>query len=180
MNKYKDYSKNGDITSIKAFEYYDTLMPVEINFMIGRWRGGSYKTNATLDGLLEESGWFGKEFIDSENVHPLVYFKSDRQNTFILNPLWMYLRNISLLNFAKKHTTILRKTILFLGFIISTKNPKARLRMVEHRGKLSAAMVYDDKAIIDSFRKIDDNTVLGFMDSKELPEPFFFILTREN
>ena len=51
--------------------------------------------------------------------------------------------------------------------------------MMEYRGKVTATMVYDYLPINDSFRKIDENTVLGIMDYKIYPQPFFFILERK-
>ncbi|KAI7878227.1 hypothetical protein K492DRAFT_180027 [Lichtheimia hyalospora FSU 10163] len=62
----------------------------------------------------------------------------------------------------------------------------ARLRQIEFRGVVSAAMVYDDKPIIDYFRLVDEQTVMGTMDfrSEAVPEAgqssdmFYFYLTR--
>jgi hypothetical protein len=63
--------------------------------------------------------------------------------------------------------------------LIRTGSGKARLRMIGYRGKLSASMVYDQKAIIDHFRQINEDTLLGVMDFKNQQEPgFFFILRR--
>ena len=54
----------------------------------------------------------------------------------------------------------------------------ARLRMVEYRGVVSGAMVYDRQPIIDHFRRVDDDTLLGAMDYKRVPRPLVFLLTR--
>jgi hypothetical protein len=56
---------------------------------------------------------------------------------------------------------------------------KARLREVSFRGKASAAMVYDTQPIIDCFRRIDADRVLGLMDVKGTPPSFYFHLTRD-
>ena len=40
-------------------------------------------------------------------------------------------------------------------------------------------MIYDQLPINDVFRKLDDDAVLGVMDSKVLKDPFFFKLTRD-
>jgi hypothetical protein len=40
--------------------------------------------------------------------------------------------------------------------------------------------VYDHLPIIDVFRRVDDDTVLGLMDYRNFPEPYFFVLVREN
>ena len=54
-----------------------------------------------------------------------------------------------------------------------------RLREVSFRGRSSAAMVYDTQPIIDCFRRIDDDRVLGLMDVKGSPPDFYFHLTRD-
>ena len=41
--------------------------------MLGRWRGSGLPTGSPLDGLLEAYGWYGKEFLDAETVHPLLF-----------------------------------------------------------------------------------------------------------
>lgn len=61
-----------------------------------------------------------------------------------------------------------------------TKLGAARLREVSFRGRSSAAMVYDVQPIIDCFRRIDHDRVLGVMDVKGTPPTFFFHLTRES
>ena len=63
--------------------------------------------------------------------------------------------------------------------LLVTSRPAARLRMVEHRGVVSAAMVYDDLPIIDAFRRVDDDTVLGVMDLRWQPHPYVFVLRRD-
>jgi hypothetical protein len=65
-----------------------------------------------------------------------------------------------------------------LGPLLATKAPRARLRMVEDRGIATAAMVYDQRPIIDVFREIDGDTVMGRMDERGQP-PAFFVLSRE-
>jgi hypothetical protein len=50
---------------------------------------------------------------------------------------------------------------------------------VEHRGVLTAAMVYDALPIIDVFRRVSSDTVLGLMDMRDLAAPFFFLLRRD-
>ena len=58
--------------------------------------------------------------------------------------------------------------------LLKTDKSKARLRMVEFRGKSSATMIHD------VFRRIDQNTVLGWMDLKDQAQPYFFILIRDD
>lgn len=54
----------------------------------------------------------------------------------------------------------------------------ARLREVTFAGTTSAAMVYDRHPIIDHFRRVDPDTVLGLLDSKGTAPGFFFHLRR--
>ena len=42
-------------------------------------------------------------------------------------------------------------------------------------GKVSAAMIYDHLPIIDIFRRVDEDTLLGVMDMRGLADPYFFI-----
>ncbi|NED61131.1 DUF4334 domain-containing protein, partial [Streptomyces sp. SID10244] len=40
---------------------------------------------------------------------------------------------------------------------------EASLWAVEFRGEVTASMVYDGQAVIDHFKKVDENTVMGIM-----------------
>lgn len=62
--------------------------------------------------------------------------------------------------------------------VLRTSKSRARLRMTEYRGKVSATMIYDQLPINDVFRKLHEDTVLGVMDNKIVNDPFFFTLTR--
>jgi hypothetical protein len=64
--------------------------------------------------------------------------------------------------------------------VLGTRQPRARLRMLEHRGRLTAAMLYDQLPAHDLFRRVDADTVLGAMDWKGLASPLFFVLRRES
>jgi hypothetical protein len=52
------------------------------------------------------------------------------------------------------------------------------VRPVEHRGVVTAAVVYDALPIVDVLRRVDAGTLLGVMDCRGVPEPFVFVLTR--
>jgi hypothetical protein len=58
-------------------------------------------------------------------------------------------------------------------------HPQARLRVVKHRGVSSAAMLYDHLPIVDVFRRLDGQTLLGVMEARGISQPFFFTLRRE-
>ncbi len=54
----------------------------------------------------------------------------------------------------------------------------ARLRDVAFRGKVSATLIYNEKPLMDYFRKIDENTLIGLGEAKG-NLLFFFHLSRE-
>jgi hypothetical protein len=161
----------------EALAYFDSLPVVAPEEMLGRWRGSGLPTGSPLDGLLEAYGWYGKEFLDDESVHPLLF--ADRSGR--PRPV-----DPSLLPMA-----VLRDYAGFLQFwplravfgrmrpLLYTGKPKARLREVTHRGVLTAAMVYDALPIIDVFRRVSDDVLLGAMDMRGLPSPFLFVLQRD-
>ena len=66
-----------------------------------------------------------------------------------------------------------------MSTLLKKEESKARLRMMEYRGKVSATMIYDYLPINDIFRQVDENTVLGLMDFKGMSQPFFFVLERD-
>jgi hypothetical protein len=54
----------------------------------------------------------------------------------------------------------------------------ARLRAVEYRGVVTATMAYDRHPILDHFRRVGDDVVLGVMDRKGDEQPLVFFLRR--
>jgi hypothetical protein len=159
----------------RAMAYFDSLEPASIEFMLGKWRGEGVPTDHPMDGLLENFNWYGKEFVSADHVHPLV-FQQESGNLVKLNPQFMpmkYARNSSITS-----QPWFRKLFDLGTRVMKTDASKARLRMTEYRGKVSATMIYDDLPINDVFRKIDENTVLGVMDLKGMRKPFFFKLKR--
>ncbi|WP_175074842.1 DUF4334 domain-containing protein [Terribacillus sp. AE2B 122] len=169
--------RNGASQS-EAFAFYDQLDIVEPEEMIGMWKGDEIVTGHPLEGLLTASGWYGKEFIDEEHVHPLV-FKKNNEVLYTISPNLLPL-NLLMQRLQHIPKKILSSSMTILRPILKTNKSAARLRKVNHRGKVTSAMIYDNKGIIDVFRKIDENTLLGIMDIKEQfpDESFFFILRK--
>jgi hypothetical protein len=161
----------------EALEFFDRLPPVSPDGMLGRWRGSGLPTGSPLDGLLEAYGWYGKEFVDAETVHPLLF----RDRAGRPRPVDPDLLPTGLLRdrAGLAHHPLARSAFTGVRPLLFTRKPKARLRALEHRGVLTAAMIYDALPIIDVFRRVDDATVLGFMDMRGLPDPFLFLLRRD-
>lgn len=60
----------------------------------------------------------------------------------------------------------------------------ASLWPVEFRGEVTATMVYDNLPVLDHFKKVDDDTLVGIMNGKleqlyGITEPYYFWLERE-
>lgn len=166
---------NPPLSTEEALARFDRLDPVDTDFMLGRWVGAGFNTHHPMDGLLEAFGWYGKSFITADDVHPLLFRRGD--NVISISPKFMPMGLLWKLHVPR--SAVLNALSLPLKFALQTGRARARLRMLEHRGKVSATMIYDDLPIHDVFRKIDDVTVLGLMDLKDMPQPFFFLLRRE-
>lgn len=175
LKNYQSILETSQTTTEKALEFFDSLEPVNLEFIFGLWQGSGLHTSHQMDGLLEISNWYGKEFIDSENVHPLLMLNNQGQ-VFKIAPHPTALKWV--LKFPIPKNDFWKPWLMLINSLLKTEKSQARLRMMEYRGKFSATMIYDYLPINDSFRKIDNNTLLGLMDYKESPQPFFFILKR--
>ena len=161
----------------EALAYFDSLPVVASDDMLGRWRGSGLLTGSPLDGLLESYGWYGKECLDDEAVHPLLF--TDRSGR--PRPVDPSLLPVNLLRDYAGFLQLwpLRSALSTFRPLLHTTKPKARLREVTHRGVVTAAMVYDSLPIIDVFRRVSDDVRLGAMDMRGLPAPFLFVLRRD-
>ena len=163
-------------TTAHALAVFDSLPGVTLEACIGRWRGSGLPTGHPLDGVLESLGWWGKEFVDPETVHPLL-FRAHGGDVVALDPVPLLVR------WLLRHPWLMRSRASRAAFaavrpLLRTTEPKARLRRVEYRGVISAGMIYDALPILDVFRAVDPDTLLGLMDLRGMPRPFFFMLRR--
>lgn len=163
-----------EMTQDDATALFASLEPVTIPEILGRWTGRGIATGHPLDALLDVSGWVGKRFDGPDDVHPLIHRSILGQISINpgLLPLWLMRR----VNMAK--WPLIGPVFYVIGPALRTAKPRARLRMVAHQGVSSAAMVYDQKAIIDHFRRIDETRLMGMMDLRGDMAPFFFLLER--
>lgn len=163
-----------------ALAQFDAAPAVDPDFMIGIWRGSELPTGHPLDGMLELSGWWGKQFVDAETVHPLLFPSADGTELWPLNPAPAFAG----LGVARKAPLLQRlniaKAITTGRPGLRARGPKARLRTTRYRDVDSATMVYDQLPINDVFRKVDDDTVLGAMDLRGSRRPYFFMLHRDS
>jgi hypothetical protein len=165
-------------TTTEILTLFDSLPPVSVEAMLGRWRGTGLPSGHPMDGLLDRFGWYGKAFNGPEDVQPLLC-KIRSGEVFALNPAFV---PMSLVNRHIRlfHTRFAETIFALFGWAAATRRPTARLRMTEFRGVSTAAMIYDRLPIIDMFRAIDGDTLLGVMDLRGMTQPFFFVLRRDS
>ena len=163
-------------TSSTALALFDSLAPVTPAELLGDWRGKGLPTGHPLDGVLEAWHWHGKRFLNAEAVHPLI-FTAVSGRLISVDPHWvpMALLRASWVG----RLAPLGMLAPWLLPLLATDKPRARLRQLLHRDRLSGAMVYDNLPIIDVFRRLDPDSLLGLMDARGLEQPFFFTLHRE-
>jgi hypothetical protein len=175
-----DVLPNAPTTTDAALALFDAAPAVDTEFMIGTWHGAELPTGHPLDGLLEASGWWGKQFVDGETVHPLLFTTGDGRALWAVNPILAF----SSLGVVTKIPALKRRN--HAGLInaarpmLQTRTPKARLRTTRYRGVDTATMIYDHLPVNDVFRKLADQTVIGAMDLRGSTKPYFFVLTRDD
>ncbi len=177
MKTFSEAAEDG-VSTTEALEIFDSLDTVDVNFMLGSWKGRGFPTAHPLDGVLEAYHWHGKRFDDIESVHPLI-FKTLQGDPVSVNPLWMMPVVGSLDRLPIPKSKAVGDFFQMCMGLFATRRSCARLRLTRYRGKESATMLYDCLPIHDIFRKVDENTVLGIMDLKGAKQPFFFALQRE-
>ncbi|MFY1825808.1 DUF4334 domain-containing protein [Myxococcus fulvus] len=159
--------KTGALSQEEALALFDSLAPVALASLFGTWKGSELRAGHPMDGMLGATGWYGKQFLDVESVHPLLFYTEDRASVFPVDP-------------RKWPSPTIRGPVGPHRADVETAKFKARLRKVEYRGQLSATMIYDDWPTLDVFRKADENTLLGLMDARGMPSPYFFVLRRDS
>jgi hypothetical protein len=169
----------GGTTPEEALALFDALAAVPVEAMRGTWKGAELPTGHPLTGLLAAAGWYGKRFDDAETVHPLLFHTADRRGVFAVDPGKVPVDLDHPRAFGLLPRRGLHALVLAARPIVGTRAPAARLRMVESRGVATATMIYDAKPILDAFRRVDDDTVLGAMDLRGDARPFFFVLRRD-
>ena len=157
-----------------VLQCFDALQSVKLDFMLGRWKGFEIRTGHLLDGLLEPSGWYGKLFESVDAVHPLLFYGAGKASLYAVDPKFVPLT--APLPRSAALGTMMKLARPFL----QTRSAKARIRMIDFRGRSTGTMAYDNKPIFDHFAKIDDRRMLGIMDLKGVRGPYAFCLERDD
>ena len=166
MLSYQEAIKAGQTSPDNAWAISDSLPVVSVDFMLGLWKASGFSTHHPQDGELESAGWYGKRFTDTNFVDPMIFYANDG-GIFSADPVYV----TRYLSTMKRASDVLNE--------IETKEPEARLRMVEARSRSTASLVYNDLPIIDHFCKVDEDTVLGMMENpSQQSHNYFFVLQR--
>lgn len=158
-----------------AAALFDALPVATIEGMRGMWRGGGLPTGHPLDGLLERYGWYGKRFTTADDVDPLVFARGG--GTIDVDPRFVPMGLVTR-RAAWFHHAAMARLFRWTAPMMATRKPRARLRMTQHRGVMTATMIYDALPVMDVFRTVDAETRLGWMELRGMA-PFFFVLRRE-
>ncbi|RDW83658.1 DUF4334 domain-containing protein [Aspergillus mulundensis] len=144
---------NKPITPLAATTLFNSLPPLEATELLGQWDGTCALTNHPGITALKAARWVGKTFHTTEDVDPIISLDD----------------SVTYGHHAPGE-----------GRVVNTFMGKARIREIKYNGVVSAAMVYNDKPIIDYFRRVDHCTVMGVMDAAGAVEdhPLYFVLER--
>ncbi|MFN6542118.1 DUF4334 domain-containing protein [Mycolicibacterium nivoides] len=168
------------MTTSEALGAFDAAEAVEPEFMLGTWHGAELPTGHPMDGLLAASGWWGKQFVDGETVHPLLFPAGDGTSLWALNPAPAFAGLAVSTKIPLLRNRSMSAPIAALRPVLQTRAPKARLRTTRYRGVDTATMVYDQLPINDVFRRLSDDAVIGAMDLRNSRKPYFFVLQRDD
>ena len=152
----------------KTYEQVDalfaTLPPVTIEALIGTWRA-AYIPRVSGYQRVIDMGWYGMRFTDENTVDTMLIV--DGSDVFAADVIKL----AGAMTAETRHMSELRSEI-------ETHEPTCCLRMIEHRGALSAAAIYDRQPVIDYFRLIDDNAVVCAAEGRGRTEVAYSVLQR--
>ena len=162
------------LTTEEATALFDASEPARVEDILCDWKGEEVPTGHPMDGLLDASYWWGKRFEGPDQAHPLIH-DLPVWGKRALNPALIPFRLSTRLPFRAQLGPVFMPV---LAPFLWTRQPKARLRNLEFRGRVHGAMCYDAKAIHDVFVWLDSDTLLGWMEARGMGRPYFFKLHR--
>ncbi|MCD9141381.1 DUF4334 domain-containing protein [Streptomyces albireticuli] len=65
-------ASGGEYDAMKLAELFDRLEPVDAGLLTGTWKGGGFESASENAVLLAQMKWYGKRFVDSGHVEPLL------------------------------------------------------------------------------------------------------------
>lgn len=159
-----------------ALEEFRSLQPIAPREMVGLWKGHGIPTGHPFDGVLENLGWFGKRFTPDMRADALLFRSGDRRLVAV-DPKWIPLR-LTLRFYKIGRMRAARNMFSYLQRRLRASGPVASVKTTVFGGVESAAMIYDDQPIVDHFRRIDAERMMGAMTIKDDKRIYCFELSR--
>lgn len=159
-----------------ALEEFRSLPPIAPRELVGLWKGHGIPTGHPFDGVLENLSWFGKRFTPDMRVDALLFRSGDRRLVAV-DPKWIPLR-LALRFPEVGRMRVARNLFSYLQRRLRAKGPVASLKTMVFGGVESAAMVYDHQPIVDHFRRIHADRIMGAMTIRNDERIYFFALQR--
>lgn len=156
--------------------WFQGLEPVNPLDLVGLWKGTDIPSGHPLDGVLGNLGWFGKRFHPDLRADALLFqWRPGR-----LVPIEAALFPIKFVLWAAPfgRTSVARGLSSYLQKMFRARGQTACLKLLQFKGGLTAAMVYDEQPVTDYIRRISADTVAGMMCVDGDPRRFFFKLER--
>lgn len=70
-------ASGGEYDTTKLAELFDRLEPVDVTLLTGTWKGGGFEFGSENAVLLAQMRWYGKRFVDTGHVEPLLCLDED-------------------------------------------------------------------------------------------------------
>ncbi len=159
-----------------VLEEFRRLPPIPPREMVGLWNGRGIPTGHPFDGVLENLGWFGKRFTPDMRADALLFRSGDRRLVAV-DPKWIPLR-LALRFHEVGRIRMASNLFSYLHPRLRARAPVASLKTMVFGGVESAAMVYDHQPVVDYFRRIDADRIMGAMTIRNYERIYFFELQR--
>ena len=160
----------------ETLDWFRTLRPLDVEEMVGLWRGHTQPSGHPLDGVLESLGWFGKRFHDDLRADALLFQRSPGRLLAVEPAIFPIRLAIRLARFGRSR--LARNLFDHIAPRFRARGPTETIRPLLEGDIFTAAMVYDRQSVTDFFRRLDEREVIGMMAVDSDPRRFFFRLTK--
>jgi len=76
--KFKAFLESGEPVDYALLaDLFDNLESINLEFMLGRWKGGVFSNGHPIEKLLVDIHWFGKTYHSINDVDPLICVSGD-------------------------------------------------------------------------------------------------------
>ncbi|APO72126.1 hypothetical protein IE4872_PD01605 (plasmid) [Rhizobium gallicum] len=138
-----------------------SLEPVQPKDMIGLWKGVGLPSGHPLDGVLENLHWFGKRFHADMRADALLFQRRPGRLVSI-DPRYIPI-GLAIKAAPLGRTAVARKLFLHLQQALRAKGTTASITLQIFEHVESAAMIYDKQPIVDHFRLVRHDELVGMM-----------------